>query len=318
MTSFTIQDRPESSLYSSMVDTAERIKFELLSEYDRTGEIDIATWVNRYPAHRDEIIDFWLWAKGTRASPQEKAGPFNAVDTDITEESLRNACLAVNLGPQWLSATVDPESVELDKLGRELKSIRDKPRQKTKAPVAFRKAVICTWVVSRLQAKRPIVSRLAVQKTTYLLEWALGLGIFVEHGRKPLGPYDYKARYRDAEPIARDKGWLTITGTTLRAADNLSEVDRFAGRYIRSEKLADQLIECLSDYSDSQLETLATVHWIIRELADRGRDISIDAIESALASTPEWRDKLSRANFSLDRLREAVALLHKLRLIAPL
>ena len=65
-----------------------------------------------------------------------------------------------------------------------------------------------------------------------------------------------------------------------------------------------------------QLETLATVHWTVRELAGGDRDMSIDAIERALASTPEWRDKLSRANFSRDRLREAVGLLHKLRLIA--
>ncbi|MDP9201603.1 MAG: hypothetical protein M3P26_06680 [Gemmatimonadota bacterium] len=299
-----------------MADTAERIKFELLSEYDRTGKLDITTWVNRYPAYRDEIIDFWLWARGTRVSPEERAGPFDSIDADITEESLRNACLAVNFGPQWLSAAVEPDAIDVDKLGTELESIRQKPVQKSKAPVAFQKAVVYTWVVSRLQKKRPSVSRLAVQKTTYLLEWALDLGIFVEHGRKPLGPYDYKARYKDAEPIAVKKGWLTLTGANLRAADDLSEVDRSAGRYVKSAKLADQLLDCLSDYSDSQLETLATVHWTIRELGGGDRDLSIDVIERALASTPEWRDKLSRANFSPGRLHEAVAFLQRLRLIA--
>ena len=318
MCSFTMQERQEPLLDSSMADTAERIKFDLLFEYDRTGKVDITSWVNRYPSHRDEIIDFWLWARGTRVSPEERAGPFESVDADITEESLRNACLAVNFGPQWLSAAVDPESIDVEKLGMELESIRQKPGQKSKAPVAFRKAVVYTWVVSRLQKRRPDVSRLAVQKTTYLLEWALGLGIFVEHGRKPLGPYDYKARYKDAEPIAQKKGWLTITGTNLRATDNLSEVDRSAARYVRSEKLAGQLLDYLSDFSDSQLETLATVHWTVREIAGDGREISIDVIERALASTPEWSDKLSRANFSSSPLREAVAFLRKLRLIAPL
>jgi hypothetical protein len=316
MIPITIQERPEPSLDSSMADTIDLVKFELLSEYDRTGKIDITVWVNRHPALRDEIIDFWLWARGTRASAEEKAGPFDAIDADITEKTLRNALLAVNLGRQWLVPGVEPDSIEIDKLAIELKSIREKPGQRSRAPVAFRKAVICTWVVSRLQKKRPTVSRLAVQKTTYLLEWALGLGIFVEHDRKPLGPYDYKARYKDAEPIARKKGWLTITGTTLRAADDMSEVDRLAGRYVRSEKLAGQLLDCLSGFSDSQLETLATVHWTVRELAGADRDVSIDAIERELAATPEWRDKLSRANFSRDRLSEAVGLLHKLRLIA--
>jgi len=315
MIPITIQEKPEPSLDSSMADTIDLVKFELLSEYDRTGKIDITVWVNRHPALRDEIIDFWLWARGTRASAEEKAGPFDASDADITEKTLRNALLAVNLGRQWLVPGVEPESIELDKLAMELKSIREKPGQRSRAPVAFRKAVVCTWVVSRLQKRRPTVSRLAVQKTTYLLEWALGRGIFFEHDRKPLGPYDYKARYKDAEPIARKKGWLTITGTTLRAADDMTEVDRFASRYVRSEKLAGQLLDWLAAYSDSQLETLATVHWTVRELTGGDRDMSIDAIERALASAPEWRDKLSRANFSPDRLREAVGLLHKLRLI---
>ena len=317
MISFTTQERPEPLLDSSMADTVELIKFELLAEYDRTGKIDITAWVNRNPAFRDEIIDFWLWARGTRASPEEKSGPFDATDADITEKSLKNALLAVNLGRQWLVPGVEPESRELDRLGMELKSIREKPGPRPRASIAFRKAVVCTWVVSRLQEKRPSVSRLAVQKTTYLLEWALGLGIFFEHDRKPLGPYDYKARYKDAEPIARRKGWLTITGTTLRAADDMAEVDRFASRYVRSEKLAGQLLDLLSTYSDGQLETLATVHWTARELTGAACDISVDAISDALASTPEWRDKLSRANFSLGRLREAVALLRKLQLIAP-
>lgn len=316
MCSFTIQERQEPLLDSSMADTAERIKFELLSEYDRTGKVDITIWVNRYPSHRDEIIDFWLWARGTRVSPEERAGPFDSVDADITEESLRNACLAVNFGPQWLSAAVDPESTDLERLGMELESLREKSGQKSKAPVAFRKAVVYTWVVSRLQKKRPSVSRLAVQKTTYLLEWAMGLGIFAEHDRKPLGPYDYKARYKDAEPIARKKGWLTITGTNLRAAADLSEVDRSAARYLRSGKLAGELLDSLAGCSDSQLETLATVHWTGRELAGGDHEMSIDAIERALASTPEWRDKLSRENFSPARLRDAVAFLRKLRLIA--
>jgi len=63
---------------------------------------------------------------------------------------------------------------------------------------------------------------------------------------------------------------------------------------------------------------LATVHWTVREIAGDGREISIDVIERALASTPEWSDKLSRVNFSSSPLGEAVVFLRKLRLIAPL
>lgn len=311
----TFSDRSEPLLDSSMVDLAGRIKFELLSEYDRAGSIDIASWVRRYPAYREEIIDFWLWAKDTLSSAEDKVESFRAVDADVTEESLRNACLAVNLGSQWLSATVDPESLELDKLGSELKLVRDKPAIGGKASVAFRKAVVCAWTVSRLQRKRDVVSRLAVQKATYFLECALRLGIFGEYTRKPLGPYDYKSRYKDAEPIAAKKGWLTITGSSLHVHGDLPEVDRFAGRYLRSEELATRLVDVLANCSDSELETFATVHWIVWELANENCKPTVEAVSRKLASTPEWRNKLSRANFSDDQLRKAIQFLQKLRLV---
>ena len=316
MSSSMVQGLPRYPLDASMADTADRIKFELLSEYDRTGNVDIARWVTRYPDYREEIIDFWLWARGTKPSGAEKVGPFDATDADITEESLRNAMLAVNFGRQWLSAAVDAEEPDIERLGAEMESVRQKPQRVSKAPLPFKKAVVYTWVVLRLQQNRPSVSRLAVQKATYLLEWGLHLGIFVEHTRKPLGPYDSKARYKDAEPIAIKKGWLKVTGTTLRAVMNVPEVARSAARYVKSVELASQFLEFLSEYSDAQLETFATVHWAIRNIPGAHQNLSARVIERELASTPEWRDKLLRANFSADRLQEAVGFLQKLRLIA--
>ena len=86
----------------------DKVKASLLAEYERVGRVDIAAWVGRYPEYRDEIIDFWMWAKGTPREADMKVGPFPALDTDVTESTFRDACLAVNLGRQWLEAPHDP------------------------------------------------------------------------------------------------------------------------------------------------------------------------------------------------------------------
>jgi hypothetical protein len=118
-------------------------------------------------------------------------------------------------------------------------------------------AVVCAWVVSRLQRTRPRVTRLAAQKVTYLLEHAMLLGIFAEHDRKPLGPYDSKSRYRDAEPIARKKGWLSVEGTALRARDDLADLTQFVPRYVRNEAVAARFVDKLGELSDDQIFRVA-------------------------------------------------------------
>ncbi len=293
----------------------EKAKAALLMEYEHVGAVDIAVWVSRYPEHRDELIDFWMWVKGTPRSAEMTGAPFPAADSDVIESALRDACLAVNLGRQWMEAPVDPSTMVVQEMARALDAIRAKPRLKGgKAPVGFRRAVVWTWIVCLFQDRRSHASRLAVQKVTYLLENAMNLGLFTEHTRKPLGPYDHKARYRDAEPIAVKKGWLDVQGTTLRATEKASEVQRFVGRYLRSEALAAQVVRYLVGFSDEELEVIATVHWTVKELTNLGRVVSVAAIVSALAETPQWQAKLQRQAYSATLLGVALRRLQELRL----
>ena len=258
-----------------------------------------------------------MWAKGTPREADMKVGPFPALDTDVTESTFRDACLAVNLGRQWLEAPHDPGAAAVREMAISLDALRATARVRSgKAPVAFRKAVVWTWIVSLVQKRRAHASRLVVQKVTYLLEYEMNLGLFSEHERKPLGPYDRKARYRDAEPIAVKKGWLKVRGTTLRACEDLTEVNRFVGRYVRSEALARQVIEYFVRFPDDELEALATVHWTARELAQAGLPVSVAAVTEALGNTPEWRAKLRRPAFSSERLGTVLLRLQEL-LLAP-
>lgn len=298
-----------------MVDTLDRLKLDLVSEYERLGRVDIADWVRRHPAHRDELLDFWMFLSGTPRSSEplepDPLPPLDRSEAEIYERTLKDSCLAVTFGPSWLSPSADPQR---EALAADLESLRRTPRAARKQHLAFPKAVVCTWVVARLQRTRRRVSRLATQKVSYILEHAMNLGVFVEHDRKALGPYDHKARYRDAEPIARKKGWLTISGSTLTAASDLSDVTDYVGAYLRSEELAGRLLDCLAPLSDDELETIATVHWIARELEETGRPNTTEEIARALAATAEWKTKLSRSNFTESKLRAALLFLSDLRL----
>lgn len=301
-----------------MPETLDSVKLDLLSEYDRSGEIDIGEWVSRHPVYRADLLDFWMWVKGTRESCAEKANPtepISAAEVEAYEKSLRDVCLAVTFGIQWLKPTLDPESTQLDALATDLECLRGKSRRGRDSHVAFRRAVICTWVVARLQRTRPTVTRLAIQKVTYLIEQAMDLGVFVQHDRKPLGPYDRNLRYKDAEPIARKKGWLTISGTNLKATEDLSGLAKFLPSYVRSEQIAARLVDWLAVFSDDQLETLATVHWVANELKADDRAAGVETVTGVLATTPEWKAKLSRPHFSSSGIRGALYFLAQLRLI---
>ena len=301
-----------------MAEKFDLIRLQLISEYEHSGPVDIATWVRRYPNHREELLDFWMWLKGTASSSDDEPNPVDPIDSAaiiVYEAAVKDACLAVTFGGQWLKPAFEQDTGQLEKLATELATLRSKPRRPRDSRAAFRKAVVCTWVVSRLQQKREQVTRLATQKVAYLVEQAMNLDIFVEHDRKPLGPYDRNLRYKDAEPIALKKGWLSISGTTLKAADDLSELERFLPAYVRSKQLATRLVDYFARFSDDQLETLATVHWVARDLDAENQVPTVETVTSALGNTPEWKAKLSRPNFSSTAIQHTLLLLRQLRLV---
>jgi hypothetical protein len=271
--------------------------------------------VNRYPTYRESVVDFWLWAKGTPREGDGDSGPFDVSDGDIAEGAIRDMCLSVNLGAAWLQESVEP-SAEEEILARELTGLRQRAHTSGgKAPVAFKKAAVSTWVVSIMQKQRPRVTRLALQKTTYILEFAMDLQLFQAHARKKLGPYDSSSRYKDAEPIAKRKGWLRVQGSVLRASSDTSEWSRFAGRYLRSEPLARRLVEYLARRTDAQLETLATVLSAAHDVLARNQKLDVAEIRTVIESVAEWSDKLSRPEFTEANIRTALADLQRLALV---
>ena len=296
---------PHAERAIAMTIDIDQVKFELLSAYKRGERVDIALWVQRFPDSGGDLLDFWVWVLGAGRREHSSSGKVPGNARSIAEDALGRACLAISLGPEWLVPLV--AEAEAQRLASQVGEFsRSRPPHIPPAKRAFRRAVVCAWIVQELSSVRERVSRLAAQKTTYLLESALILGLFDEHQQRALGPYDHTARYKDAEPIAIRKNWINVSGSTLTPGNNLSEIEQYADRYLRSVRLARTLTRLLGKLTDDQLETWATVHWIAQAISNERLDLSVQAIKEALEADKKWAGKLQRSNFDEERIREAL------------
>lgn len=283
----------------------EGIKIDLLSATERGDSVDIGEWVRRFPEHREAILDFWLWAQLTNSLTVEDL-PDIASLPSVHKEALHRACLAASLGADWLR----PLAVEKDvgEVASAVQGVRRRPVLSLAANRrSFHRAVVYAWVIDQLSTVRDAVTRLAVQKTVFLLEEALELHLFDSHLKKPKGPYDHDARYRDAEPIAVKKGWIAVKGAILCAGANTAELQRYVDRYLRSTSLALTLTRWLGRLADDQLETLATVQWIASRQGHKRGSLTATTVREELARDPEWVGKLRKANFSVESVSAALA-----------
>jgi hypothetical protein len=303
----------------AMPESLESIKLELVSEYEESAAVDIGGWIQRYPEHRMALLTFWAWLRGTPRLQEdgepEPNEPLDEEELEFYRDSLRDACLAVTLGDTMLTGEGVPAREELAALATDLERCRSNPPRVRKRGQAFAKAVVYTWIVSSLEESRPRVTRLATQKVVYLLEHAMSLRVFGDHDRKPLGPYDYKSRYKDAEPLAKKKRWLVVSGAALKTGGDLTEMKRYLGSYVRSAELAARFVAYVSQLSDEELETVATVHWCARELKEKGDTATVATVCRSLADASDWKGKLERPNFSEQKIGHAIEWLRRLRLI---
>lgn len=257
----------------------------ILAELNAIGAVDTRKWLRAYPEVAKDLLEFIIWLE-----PDEAITPPTWTDeAGVAAAAFRAACDRVKAA----------QLEDLRRLSLELQEIRLRGQVDSdrKAPPQFQRASVFAWTVTTLKQRRERVSRLAAQKSVYMLEKALGLHLFEEHQRKRLGPYDSTARYKDAEPIARKKMWIQEEGTALLPGNKAAEANRYAERYLRAVELAKQLVEILASLTDDELETLATVQEVVAELSKEGRKADAEAVKQRIAEIPEWAGKLVRRNF---------------------
>lgn len=290
-----------------MTFTLEEAKLHLADEYERTGQVVLDLWLNRLPEAAADLLAFAFALEGSPLRA-DWSGEGEWVDEGaVAEDAIASACRRVE----------EPDAIAERRLGEEMSAIRayPPPPQTGKARPPFKRAAINAWVVDRLRGNQPGTSRIAAQKTTYLLERSLGLGLFTEHQRMPFGPYDPTAKYKDAEPIGTKQGWIISSGHDLLAGPNIGAVYRFAPNYLRSADVAERLVRLFAARSPWELETWATVEAAASDLAAIGEPVNAQSVRAALARIPAWEAKLKRRNFSLQAIKAALEHLSRLGLV---
>ena len=283
-------------------------KQDILAEFETHGAVATRAWLARYPDLAVELLDFIIWLDGM-APGHESVDEHWVDDQGRAEAALRAACDDAAGKPRNAVGRLADDLVVA-------RTSRHRHPQGS-ASRAFKRAAVLSWTVERLHARRGSrVTRLATQKAVYLLERCLDLQLFDEHQKMQLGPYDPKARYKDAEPIAHKKQWLRSQGASLAPGPMVQEAAGYATRYLGFEEVAGRLVDLLGGLTDPELETLATIDAAALDLRRRGQDVTEDSIRGFLAEVPEWRGKLERGNFSEVCITQALQRVSRLRLDA--
>jgi hypothetical protein len=290
-------------------------KAQLLRAFEEGEDPGLEELLRRLPEHRDDLLDFWviLAASDHQEDADVQVGLAGPL-TPAEEATVRDICLAASLGPEWLDDSVDEGERTLVEVGHELRRVRSEPyRFAGEANPHFQRVAVYAWLVNKWSAADGTTSRLAVQKLAYLLEQGLGFGLFTQHQKHQLGPYDPTARYRDAEPICFRNKYLVPAGKyALGLGPQIGKAMSLAGRYLRDQSVAEAFVRGLQELGldEWDLETLATVHAVAQDLPPDER--SPQSIRSALMADERWKVKLKRSNFTTAKIAEA---LHRLSLL---
>ncbi|HEX8674878.1 MAG TPA: hypothetical protein VF710_23465 [Longimicrobium sp.] len=258
----------------------------ILAEFESSGDVDTRKWLALYPDVAMDVLDFIVWIE----AEEVPRGATWVDDGGVAEAAFRAAF------DQVKSAQL-ADLHQLSSQLHEIRSLAQAPASR-RAPLQFQRAAVYAWTVAHLHDRRRRVSRLAAQKSVYVLEHALDLHLFEEHQRMRLGPYDSTARYKDAEPIARQKLWVEAEGSALRPGEKVAEADRYAERYLRSREAAVRLLEVLALLTDDELETFATVQAVVAEMRKESVEVGVRSVKERIADIPEWAGKLTRRNFN--------------------
>ena len=164
----------------------------------------------------------------------------------------------------------------------------------------FDDAVSIAAIVDAFYSDKYPLGRVKVQKLLYLLHRHQAVSVS-DFKKKAAGPYADTVRYKGGEPIAKKNKYI------------VSESSKQGTRYFRGENMAQALnyverwgmqadLHWLKDNflhaSRNDLELFATVDMAMSDLAKVGISVSVESIKNLIASSKEWKAKLSKTYFS--------------------
>lgn len=164
----------------------------------------------------------------------------------------------------------------------------------------FDDAVSIAAIVDAFYSDKYPLGRVKVQKLLYLLHRHQAVSVS-DFKKKAAGPYADTVRYKGGEPIAKKNKYIVSEngkqGTRYSRGENMAQALSYVERWGMKSDLQ-WLKENFLHTGRNDLELFATVDMAICDLNEAGVPISVASIKNLIASSKEWKAKLSKTYFS--------------------
>lgn len=164
----------------------------------------------------------------------------------------------------------------------------------------FDDAVSIAAIVDTFYSDKYPLGRVKVQKLLYLLHRHQAASVS-DFKKKAAGPYADTVRYKGGEPIAKKNKYIVSEngkqGTRYSRGENMAQALNYVERWGMQSDLQ-WLKENFLHTGRNDLELFATVDMAICDLNEAGVPISVASIKDLIASSKEWKAKLSKTYFS--------------------
>lgn len=172
----------------------------------------------------------------------------------------------------------------------------------------FDDAVSIAAIVDTFYSDKYPLGRVKVQKLLYLLHRHQAVSVS-DFKKKAAGPYADTVRYKGGEPIAKKNKYIVSEngkqGTRYSRGENMAQALNYVERWGMQSDLQ-WLKENFLHTGRNDLELFATVDMAICDLNEAGVPISVASIKDLIASSKEWKAKLSKTYFSDRDIARAV------------
>lgn len=171
----------------------------------------------------------------------------------------------------------------------------------------FDDAVAIAAIVNAFYSEKYPLGRKKVQKLLYLMRRKQEVDT-TEFKKKAAGPYAEGIRYKGGEKILKNNGYANIVespdGAIFSKGKNIGVALKYVSEW-NWQSVIDWLFAKFRYVGKDKLEVLATIDMAICDLIHSGETPSFETVKHLIASNKEWKEKLNKAYFSDEDIKQA-------------
>lgn len=168
-------------------------------------------------------------------------------------------------------------------------------------------AVIISVLANQFGTEQYPLGRKRYTKLSYLLH-RHAEGQAEGYLKKAAGPYNPATRYKGAESIAQENGYVSFVQSEKFSgfvpSRNIDQALQYFVIWYGPESR--EWLEQFRYKSNEELELLATVDMAVQDLRAAQRDVNVREVRSLISGHPEWAAKLERPIFSDTNIAKAI------------